>query len=49
LLYSTVFDASQNDHPNRKIALVDGMVVVQKLTMKPATVVTVKNLSEWFY
>lgn len=33
---------------NRKIALMDGMVVVQKLTKKPATVVTVKDLSECF-
>ncbi|KAJ8353332.1 hypothetical protein SKAU_G00208990 [Synaphobranchus kaupii] len=41
--------SSQDGHPSRKIALVDGMVVVQKLTKKPATVVTVKDLSEWFY
>ncbi|KAJ8358104.1 hypothetical protein AAFF_G00034000 [Aldrovandia affinis] len=41
--------SSQDGHGSRKIALVDGMVVVQKLTKKPATVVTVKDLSEWFY
>ena len=35
------------DPPNhrRKIAVVDGMVLVQKMTTKPATVVTVKDLS----
>ena len=41
--------SSQDGHPNRKIALVDGMVVVQKLTKKPPTVVTLKDLSVWFY
>ena len=41
--------SNQESHSVRKIALVDGMVVVQKLTKKPATVITVKNLSEWFY
>ena len=34
--------------PSRKIALVDGMVVLQKMTKKPATVVTVMDLSECF-
>ena len=34
--------------PIRKIELVDGMVVVQKLTKKPATAVTVNDLSECF-
>ena len=34
----------QDGRPSRKIAIVDGMVVVQKLTKKPATVVTVKHL-----
>ena len=38
----------QDAQPTRKIAPVDGMVVVQMLT-KPATVGTVKDLSEWFY
>jgi len=30
-------------HPIKKLAVVDGMVVVQKMTKKPATVVTVKD------
>ena len=30
--------------PGRKIALVDGMVLLQKMAMKPATLVTVKDL-----
>ena len=34
--------------PSRKIALVDGMVLVQKLTKKTATVVTVKDLHQCF-
>ena len=34
--------------PSRTIALLDGMVLVQKLTKKPATVETVKDLSECF-
>jgi len=34
--------------PSRKIALVDGMVLLQKITKKPATIVTVKDLSECF-
>jgi len=34
--------------PSRKIALVDGMVLVQQMTKKPATIVTVKDLSECF-
>ena len=40
---------SQYNNHSRKIALVDGMVLVQKLTKKPATVATVKDLSKWFY
>ena len=36
------------DSQSRKIALVDGMVLVQKLTKKPATIVTVKDLSASF-
>jgi len=36
------------DAPSRKIALVDGMVLLQKMAAKPATVVTVKHLSECF-
>ena len=31
-----------------QIALVDGMVLLQKMAAKPATVVTVKHLSECF-
>ena len=34
--------------PSRKIALIDGMVLVQKLSKKPTTVVTVKGLSGCF-
>lgn len=37
----------EDPRPSRKIAVVDGMVVVQKLT-KPSTVYTVKDLSESF-
>ena len=37
-----------SNSPSRKIALVDGMVLVQRLTKKPATVVTVKDLSVCF-
>ena len=40
-------DADPPDH-RRKIAVVDGMVRVQKMTTKPATVVTVKDLSVCF-
>lgn len=36
------------DAPSRKIALVDGMVLLQKMAAKPATIVTVKHLSECF-
>jgi len=36
------------DAPSRKIALVDGMVLLQKIAAKPATIVTVKHLSECF-
>ena len=34
--------------PSRKIALVDDMVLVQLMAIKPATIVTVKDLSECF-
>ena len=40
-------DADPPDH-RRKIAVVDGMVLVQKMTTKPATVVAVKDLSVCF-
>ncbi|KAK3886487.1 hypothetical protein Pcinc_009357 [Petrolisthes cinctipes] len=36
------------DAPSRKIALIDGMVLLQKMAKKPTTIVTVKNLSECF-
>jgi len=36
------------DAPSRKIALVDGMVLVQQMAKKRATIVTVKDLSECF-
>src|SRR6218665_2082865 len=32
--------------PRRKIAWVDGMVLLQQMAKKPATIVTVKDLSE---
>ena len=41
-------DSTSTDPPSRKIALVDGMVLVQKLSKKPETVVTVKDLSGFF-
>lgn len=41
-------DTDDAPNPCRKIAVVDGMVLVQKMTKKPATVVTVKDLSECF-
>jgi len=36
------------DAPSRKIALVGGMVPLQKMAKKPATIVTVKDLSACF-
>jgi len=36
------------DAPSHKIALVDGMVLLQKMAKKPATIVAVKDLSAWF-
>ena len=36
------------DAPSRKIALVDGMVLLHKMANKPTTIVTVKDLSECF-
>jgi len=41
-------EGSTHVHPSKKLAIVDGMVVVQKMTKKPATVVTVKDFSECF-
>ncbi|KAK5911790.1 hypothetical protein CesoFtcFv8_001726 [Champsocephalus esox] len=41
-------DTTSTDQPSRKIALVDGMVLVQRLSKKPATAVTVKDLSGCF-
>ncbi|KAJ4946949.1 hypothetical protein JOQ06_008992, partial [Pogonophryne albipinna] len=41
-------DTTSTDQPSRKIALVDGMVLVQRLSKKPSTVVTVKDLSGCF-
>ena len=41
-------DTTSTDQPSRKIALVDGMELVQRLSKKPATVVTVKDLSGCF-
>ena len=39
------FTDPMSDQPSRKIALVDGMVLVQKLNKKTAIVVTVRDLS----
>ena len=36
------------DASSRKIALVDGMVLLQKMAKKPETIVTIKDLSECF-
>jgi len=36
------------DAPSHKIALVDGMILLQKMAKKPATIVIVKDLSECF-
>ncbi|KAK5915520.1 hypothetical protein CesoFtcFv8_001103 [Champsocephalus esox] len=42
-------DTTSTDQSSRKkIALVDGMVLVQRLSKKPSTVVTVKDLSGCF-
>jgi len=41
-------EGSTHVHPSKKLAVVDGMVVVQKMTKKAATVVTVKDFSECF-
>lgn len=38
----------KSDAPSHKIALVDGMVLLQQLAKKPATMLTVKDLSECF-
>lgn len=40
--------ATCDGHPSWKIAVVDGMVLVQKMVKKPATVVTVQDLSRCF-
>ena len=39
---------STPDATSRKIAVVDGMVLLQKMAAKPETTVTVKHLSECF-
>lgn len=36
-------DSTSSDAPSRNIALVDGMVLVQKLSKKPVTMVTAKE------
>ena len=41
-------ETGTSNSPSRKIVLVDGMVLVQRLTKKPATIVTVKDLSVCF-
>lgn len=44
-------EATEEDNlnPSKRVAVVDGMVLVQKLTKKPATMVTVRDLSQSFY
>jgi hypothetical protein len=37
---------TRSNAPIRKIALVDGMVLLQKMAKKPATILTVKDLSD---
>ena len=39
---------TREDAPIRKIALVDGMVLLQKMAKKPATILIVKDLSDCF-
>ena len=39
---------TKQDVPSRKIALFDGMVLLQQMNKRPATIVTVKDLSECF-
>src|SRR6267154_615544 len=39
---------TRSDASIRKIALVDGMVLLQKMAKKPATILTVKGLSDCF-
>ena len=46
--YQDAMETGTSNSPSRKIALVDGMALVQRLTKKPATVVTVKDLSVFF-
>src|SRR6218665_3357872 len=47
MLFFTALDTTPNV-PSRKIAQVDGMVLLQQMTKKPATIVTVKDLNECF-
>ncbi|KAL8578039.1 hypothetical protein ACOMHN_019755 [Nucella lapillus] len=46
--HQDAMETGTNNSPSRKIALVNGMVLVQRLTKKPATVVIVKDLSVCF-
>ena len=46
--HQNAMETGSSYSPSRKIALVDGMVLVLRLTKKPATVVTVKDLSVCF-
>ena len=48
MYHQDVMETGTSNSPSWKIALVDGMVLVQMLTNKPATVVTVKDLSVCF-
>lgn len=47
-MHTGLTDLTSTDQPSRKIALVDGVVLVQKLSKKTATVLTVKDLSGCF-
>src|SRR6218665_2233836 len=46
--YKMLICPCTQDVPSRKIALIGGMVLLQQMTKKPATIVTVKDLSECF-
>src|SRR6218665_1436614 len=46
--YKMLICPCTQDVPSRKMALVGGMVLLQQMTKRPATIVTVKDLSECF-
>ena len=46
--HQVAMETGNSNSPSRKIALVDGMLFLQRLTEKPGTVVTVNDLSVCF-